>query len=144
MIVSSFVGIVAIVGFMPAASFLTQIPYNTVANYTFSVLPLFVLMCNLAFQSGLTEDAYIAARKWIGHWPGGLSIATVAGCAGFAATCGSSMATAVAMTKVAYPEMKKLGYDPRLSLGSIAAGGTLGHNNAEKRMPKQTSMESEG
>ena len=126
MIVSGFVGIMAIIGYLPASSYLAQIPFNYVANYTFSVLPLFVLMGNLAYHSGLTEAAYSTARKWIGNWPGGLAIATIGGCAGFAATCGSSMACALGMTKVAYPELKDQGYDPRISLGGIAAGGTLG------------------
>jgi len=83
-------------------------------------------MGELAYISGLTREAYSAAYKWLGRLPGGLAIATIGGCAGFAAVCGSSEATALTMGSVALPEMRRHKYDPRLATGCIAAGGTLG------------------
>jgi tripartite ATP-independent transporter DctM subunit len=83
-------------------------------------------MGELAYHSGLIIGAYFAAHKFIGHFPGGLALATILGCAAFSAICGSSIATASTMTSVAYPEMKRFKYDDRLALGSIAAAGTLG------------------
>jgi len=101
-------------------------PYRTAAAYTMSVIPLFVLMGNLSFYAGVSEDLYSTTYKLFGHLPGGLAMATTAGCAGFAATCGSSVATAVTMGSIAIPEMKKYKYAPSLAAGSLAAGGTLG------------------
>lgn len=94
--------------------------------YSLAVLPLFILMGNLASAGGLSRDLYDAAQALVGHFRGGLASATIVGCAGFAALSGSSIASAVTMGKVAYPEMKRRGYGDRLSTGSIAAGGTLG------------------
>jgi tripartite ATP-independent transporter DctM subunit len=103
-----------------------MIPYGTSSFYTFSVIPLFVLMGQFAFYSGMSKDIYSAVHKWMGHLPGGLGMATIAGCAGFAAISGSSLATAATMGTVALPEMRKYNYDMGLATGSIAAGGTLG------------------
>jgi tripartite ATP-independent transporter DctM subunit len=96
------------------------------ANYLTAVIPLFVFMGELAYLSGLTREAYSATYRWLGRLPGGLAMATIGGCAGFAAVCGSSEATALTIGSFALPEMRKHKYDPRLALGSIAAGGTLG------------------
>jgi C4-dicarboxylate transporter, DctM subunit len=121
-----FVGFGLITGWTGALSQLGISPFTNVASYTLTVIPLFILMGELAFHSGLIRGAYFAANKFIGHFPWGLAMATVFGCAAFSAICGSSIATASTMTSVAYPEMKRFKYDDRLSLGSIAAAGTLG------------------
>jgi tripartite ATP-independent transporter DctM subunit len=91
-----------------------------------TIIPLFVLMGNLASVSGLSRNLYDAAYAWVGHWRGGLASATVVGCSGFAALSGSSVASAITMGRVALPEMKRYDYDSRLATGSVAAGGTLG------------------
>jgi C4-dicarboxylate transporter, DctM subunit len=94
--------------------------------YTLSVIPLFILMGNFVARAGLAHELFAAAYAFIGHLRGGLAHATIMACAGFGAICGSSIATAATMGKVAYPSMKKLGYSDTLSTGVIAAGGTLG------------------
>lgn len=126
MAVVGFCGFWALHGSHVAFSNLPLIAFSTVNAYHFAVIPLFLLMSDFVGRSGIGENAYITARAWIGHIRGGLAMATVCACGLFAATSGSSMATAVAMGKVAYPEMKKLKYDPELSIGCIAAGGSLG------------------
>ena len=100
--------------------------YETGRNYTLSVVPLFILMGSFVTRAGMSQELFRAAYSFIGHLRGGLAMATVMACAGFGAICGSSIATAATMAKVAYPSMKKLGYSDALSTGSIAAGGTLG------------------
>ena len=100
--------------------------YETGRNYTLSVVPLFILMGNLVTRAGMSQELFRAANTCIGHLRGGLAMATVCACAGFGAICGSSIATAATMAKVAYPAMKELGYSDRLSTGAIAGGGTLG------------------
>lgn len=100
--------------------------YETGFAYTLSVIPLFILMGNFVARAGLAHELFQAAYAFIGHFRGGLAHATVAACAGFGAICGSSIATAATMSKVAYPSMKKLGYSDSLSTGVMAAGGTLG------------------
>src|SRR3954462_2410378 len=100
--------------------------YETGRNYTLSVVPLFILMGSFVTRAGMSQELFRAAYAFIGHLRGGLAMATVVACAGFGAICGSSIATAATMAKVAYPSMKKLGYSDALSTGSIAAGGTLG------------------
>jgi len=126
MAVSGFLGLFYIMGFSQALSILGAAPYRTAAAYTMSVIPLFVLMGNLSFYAGVSEDLYSTTYKLFGHLPGGLAMATTVGCAGFAATCGSSVATAVTMGSISIPEMKKYKYAPTLAAGSLAAGGTLG------------------
>lgn len=103
----------------------TQI-YETGRNYTLSVIPLFILMGNFVARAGMAQDLFRTAYAFVGHLRGGLAMATVVGCAGFGAICGSSIATAATFARVAYPEMKKFGYADYLATGSIAAGGTLG------------------
>ena len=121
-----FVGFIYLGSVQGALSIMGMEPFATVSSYTLSVLPMFVLMGQFAFHSGLSERLYYTAYKWLGHLPGGLSMATIGGCAGFAAVCGSSLATAATMGSVALPEMKRYNYDPSLATGSVAAGGTLG------------------
>jgi C4-dicarboxylate transporter DctM subunit len=121
-----FGGYVVLGSLKGGLSLLSTQPFDTCASYMLTVLPLFILMGELASEAGLIKGAYTAAQKWLGALPGGLAIATIGACAAFAAVCGSSMATAGAMTSVAYPEMKRYRYDPSLSTGCIAAGGTLG------------------
>ena len=103
-----------------------QVVHETGFAYTLSVIPLFILMGNFVAKAGLAHELFRAAYVFIGHLRGGLAHATIAACAGFGAICGSSIATAATMSKVAYPSMKKLGYSDSLSTGVIAAGGTLG------------------
>src|SRR5262245_7854557 len=100
--------------------------YETGRNYTLSVVPLFILMGNFVTRAGMSQELFRTAYAFIGHLRGGLAMATIAGCAGFGAICGSSIATAATFAKVAYPSMKKFGYSDRLATGAIAAGGTLG------------------
>lgn len=101
-------------------------PYSATASYNLVALPLFVLMGCMILYSGISVDLFNSANKWIGHLPGGMGMAGVAGCTGFAAVCGDSLSTAVTMGSVSLPEMQRLRYDPALSTGSLAAGGTLG------------------
>lgn len=121
-----FTGFAILAGLPGALTQLATAPYSQVASYTLTVIPLFILMGELAHSAGLIRGAYNAAQKLIGHWPGGLAMATTLGCSAFAAVCGSSLATASTMTAVAYPEMKRNKYNDTLALGSIAAAGTLG------------------
>jgi C4-dicarboxylate transporter DctM subunit len=121
-----FAGFAYLVGLDAAFGILRNVPYTSVASYSLSVVPLFVLMGAFTLHAGLSQDLYATAQKWLGHLHGGLSMATVAGCAGFAAISGSSMATAITMGRVVLPEMKRYNYDPALATGSIAAGGTIG------------------
>src|SRR5438094_2907463 len=100
--------------------------FETGRNYTLSVVPLFILMGNFVTRAGMSQELFRAAYSFIGHRRGGLAMATIIGCAGFGAICGSSIATAATFAKVAYPSMKKFGYADYLSTGAIAAGGTLG------------------
>ena len=121
-----FVGIGLTRGWDPALASTAQVVYETGFAYTLSVIPLFILMGNFVARAGLAHELFAAAEAFVGHFRGGLAHATVAACAGFGAICGSSIATAATMGKVAYPSMKKLGYSDTLSSGVIAAGGTLG------------------
>ncbi len=100
--------------------------YFQFTSYTMLVIPLFVFMGEIAFHSGISKRIYRTAHAWLGFIPGGLAVATIGACAGFAAICGSSTATAATMGTVALPEMRKHQYDPALASGTVAAGGTLG------------------
>jgi TRAP-type C4-dicarboxylate transport system permease large subunit len=127
-------GVVGIVGYAYmrdwtwAAAFATAQTkiYETGRNYALTVVPLFILMGNLVTRAGMSRELYRTAYAFIGHLRGGLAMATIVGCAGFGAICGSSIATAATFAKVAYPEMKKFGYSDALATGAIASGGTLG------------------
>ncbi|MBC5766308.1 TRAP transporter large permease [Ramlibacter albus] len=121
-----FGGIAYTRGLDPALASTAQVVYETGFAYTLSVIPLFILMGNFVARAGLAHELFEAAYAFIGHVRGGLAHATIAACAGFGAICGSSIATAATMSKVAYPSMKKLGYSDSLSTGVMAAGGTLG------------------
>jgi len=126
MFITGFAGFAYLVNVEAAIGLLKSTPFANASNYALTVIPLFVLMGQFAFYSGLSRELYETSYKWLGHLPGGLSIATIGACAGFASICGSSPATAATMGTVALPEMKKYGYADRLACGSVAAGGTLG------------------
>lgn len=121
-----FVGLGLLRGWSASAASAAQVVYETGFAYTLSVVPLFILMGNFVARAGLAHELFRAAYVFVGHVRGGLAHATILACAGFGAICGSSIATAATMSKVAYPSMKKLGYADYLSTGVIAAGGTLG------------------
>ncbi|RBI86707.1 C4-dicarboxylate ABC transporter permease [Rhodosalinus halophilus] len=105
---------------------LGQTGFDAAINYELSVVPLFVLMGNFVARARLAAELYDASNAFLGHRRGGLAMATVVACGGFSAICGSSLATAATMSKVAMPSMRRYGYNDRLAAGSIAAGGTLG------------------
>ncbi|MEP0942426.1 MAG: TRAP transporter large permease [Rhizobiaceae bacterium] len=113
-------------GWKIAYSNLAGETFEAASNFNLLVIPMFVLMGNLAGASGMSKDLFVAAYRWMGHMRGGLASATIAACAGFAALSGSSLASAVTMGRVALPEMKRYKYDDGLATGSVAAGGTLG------------------
>lgn len=113
-------------GIKTAMSNLSGETFEAASNYNLLVIPMFVLMGNLAGVSGMSADLFGAAYRWMGHLKGGLASATIAACAGFAALSGSSLAAAITMGRVALPEMKKFNYADSLATGSVAAGGTLG------------------
>lgn len=119
-------GTVAIIGLNPALSLLGQTFFDNSRSYSLSILPLFLMMGNFVVQSGIAQDLYNAAYAWLRHRRGGLAVATVFACGGFSSVCGSSLATASTMAKIALPSMRKYGYPDGLSTASIAAGGTLG------------------
>lgn len=121
-----FVGFGYAVGYESALGVLQTVPYTTFASQAMSVIPLFVLMGTLCFAAGMSEDLYYAVNAWIGHFRGGLAMATVGACALFAAISGSSLATVATLGKVAWPEMQRYKYDEALSTGAIAAGGSMG------------------
>ncbi len=121
-----FVGVGYLCGISSGTYILGIVPMAEGSSYTLTVIPLFVLMGQFAFLSGVSRDLYDTAYAWMGHFRGGLAMATILACGGFAAICGSSLATGATMAMVAIPEMDKYKYDPRLSTGCIAAGGTLG------------------
>src|ERR1700678_2510752 len=113
-------------GFAPALKLVGQTTMRTVTDYSFGVIPMFLLMGAFVSVSGISRELFRAANTFVGHWKGGLGIATVAACGGFAAICGSSVATAATFSAVAYPEMRRYNYPQSFATGVIAAGGTLG------------------
>src|SRR4051794_746909 len=121
-----FAGLWWMRGLGPSMASATTVVYETGFQYTLSVVPLFILMGNFVTRAGMSRELYRAAYTFVGHLKGGLAMATVIACAGFGAICGSSIATAATMTRVAYPSMRDHGYSDELSAGSISAGGTLG------------------
>lgn len=120
-----FAGLWYLRGYNAAADLSAQTIYGHLTNYNLIVLPLFILMGFFAYYAGITRDLYYAARQWVGHLPGGLALATIVGSAGFAAACGASTASAAVMGRIALPELKKFGYDDKVSTGCVAAGGTM-------------------
>src|SRR3954463_8012451 len=115
-----------IVGGGPALKMVGQTSMRIVTDYTFGVIPMFLLMGAIASRSGMSRELFQAANRFIGHWRGGLGLATIAACAGFAAISGSSVATAATFSTVAYPEMRRFDYPKSFATGVIAAGGPLG------------------
>lgn len=112
--------------FMPLLSQFKDLTYSTFSSYSLSIIPLFLLMGQLAALGGLSKSLFDAAEKWLGHHRGGVAMASVGACAGFGAICGSSLATAATMGQVALPELRRNGYSGALATGALAAGGTLG------------------
>jgi C4-dicarboxylate transporter, DctM subunit len=125
----AFVGVVGygvLAGWQPAFALVGQTSIDTVLTYTLSTLPLFIMMGNFIAKSGMADELYDVSYAFFGHRPGGLAHATVLASGGFSAVCGSSIATAATMCRVALPSMRRYGYDDKLATGTIAAGGTLG------------------
>ncbi|MFL4984756.1 MAG: TRAP transporter large permease [Xanthobacteraceae bacterium] len=119
-------GFAYLVGGGPALKNVGHTTMRTVTDYNFAVIPLFLLMGSFASTSGMSRELFRGANAFLGHLRGGLGIATIAACGGFAAICGSSVATAATFSTVAYPEMRRHGYPDSFATGVIAAGGTLG------------------
>ncbi len=115
-----------LVGFAPAMKLVGQTTMRTVTDYTFGVIPMFLLMGAFVSVSGISRELFRAANTWVGHWRGGLGIATIGACGAFAAISGSSVATAATFSAVAYPEMRRFNYPQSFATGVIAVGGTLG------------------
>ncbi|MGX5648855.1 TRAP transporter large permease [Hydrogenophaga borbori] len=126
MMVSGAAGFAAIVGVQPALSMFGGEVASSFASADLALIPIFLLMGNFASAAGLSTDLYRLADAFVGHRRGGLALATLGGCAGFGALCGSSLATVGTMHRVAYPEMLARGYPPHFAAGTIAVGGTLG------------------
>ncbi|HSB77734.1 MAG TPA: TRAP transporter large permease [Candidatus Methylomirabilis sp.] len=125
MALTGFLGFAVLSGITPALGLLKTVPYSTVASYTLTVIPLFILMGEMSFQSGISRDLYDGAHRWFGHLPGGLAMATIGAGAGFGAMCGSSAASTATFGSVALPEMRKYKYAPGFAAASVAAAGTL-------------------
>ena len=123
---AGFFGMTFLSGVKSGLGLMGTVPYSTTANYSMCVIPFFLLMGVFAYHAGVSRSLYHTAYKWLGHMRGGLAMATVTACGGFAAVSGSSLATAATMGTVALPEMKRYKYAPTLAVGSIAAGGTIG------------------
>ena len=126
MLATGMIGYASIAGFIPLFSFLKTQMYWQFTSFDLSVAPLFILMGQFASKAGLSQALFRAANVWLGHHRGGVAMAAVGGCAGFASISGSSLATAAIMGQVALPELKKYNYSGSLATGSLAAGGTLG------------------
>jgi C4-dicarboxylate transporter DctM subunit len=126
LIILGFAGLAIIIRVEPALSSIAIIAFERGTAYDFAVAPLFLLMSAFVSRSDIGKEAYEMARTWVGQFKGGLAMATSVAAGLFAACCGSSLASALAMGKIAYPEMKRHNYDSKLSTGIIAAGGTLG------------------
>lgn len=119
-------GFIYLRGAEAAMSMSAQWVVDSVTNYNFSVIPLFILMGGFIHHSGISRDLFTASYAWLGRFRGGLAMSGVVSCAGFSAVCGSSLATAATMTRVAVPSMREYRYNEGFSAGTIAAGGTLG------------------
>jgi tripartite ATP-independent transporter DctM subunit len=119
-------GIIHPGGFAAASAMAGQQILGLTLDFQYSVLPLFILMGTFVNHAALSDDLYEVAHRWLGHFRGGLALSTIAACAGFASMCGSSLATAATMAKVAVPSMRRYRYADSLSTGTVAAGGALG------------------
>ncbi|RPJ74562.1 MAG: TRAP transporter large permease subunit [Desulfobacteraceae bacterium] len=120
-----FLGICQLASVGAALPVIAQTLYGVASHYPFTIIPLFIVMGSLSGTAGMTRELYASFDAWFRRLPGGLGVATIAACAGFAAVCGSSVAATAAIGKVAIPEMRRFGYAPRLATGVVAAGGTL-------------------
>jgi tripartite ATP-independent transporter DctM subunit len=121
-----FVGFSTVVSWDAALSLFAKDIFDVFGSYNLTVIPLFILMGQISFHAGISTRLFDVAYKFIGHWPGGLAIATIGACTGFAAICGSTNATAATMAAVTLPEMRKYHYHDSLAAGVVAAGGSLG------------------
>ncbi|MBK1650196.1 TRAP transporter large permease [Rhabdochromatium marinum] len=126
MLLVGTIGTATLIGVEPSLSLLGQTVFDNSRNYSLSVLPLFLVMGNFVVQSGIAHELYDAAYAWLRHRRGGLAMATVVACSGFSSVCGSSLATAATMSRIALPSMRRFGYPDGLATASVAAGGTLG------------------
>jgi len=126
MAIIGFIGFACLVSFDASQNLVVKDIFSVFGSYNLTVIPMFVFMGQLAFHAGISTRLFNAAYKFIGHLPGGLAIATIGACAGFAAICGSTNATAATMAAVTLPEMKRYNYKPGLATGVVAAGGSLG------------------
>ena len=133
MMIVGFAGFGLIRGWGPALEMAGQQILDLALGYGFSVLPLFILMGVFVARAQLSDDLYEASNKWLGHFRGGLAMATVAACGGFAAISGSSLATAATMAKVAIPSMRRYKYADSLAAGTVAARGYVGHADTAQR-----------
>jgi len=122
----SFGGVAWMLGLTPAIGIVANTPFSFIANWTLSAVPMFLLMGFISYHAGLTAGLFEAAKAVLRRVPGALAISSIFACSGFAAVCGSSLATAAAMGRIAIPEMVRSGYAPSFATGSIAAGGTIG------------------
>ncbi len=123
---AGLVGFAYLGGIESALTLLAQDIFETLTSYPLSVIPMFILMGSFAYASGISRRLYRTSYTWVGQYRGGLTVATVLACSGFAAICGSTAATAATMGRIALPEMKKYGYDDVLATGTVASAGTLG------------------
>jgi tripartite ATP-independent transporter DctM subunit len=121
-----FTGFAYLNGMESALTLLAQDIFETLSSYPLSVIPMFILMGSFAYASGISQRLYRTCYTWFGQYRGGLTVATVMACSGFAAICGSTAATAATMGSIALPEMKKYKYDDKLATGTVASAGTLG------------------
>ncbi|MBR9972480.1 TRAP transporter large permease [Magnetospirillum sulfuroxidans] len=126
MLVGGSVGYAAVSGVMPLMAYFKNLAYGRFSVYDLSVVPLFLLMGNIASKGGLSRRLFMAANAFLGHFRGGVAMSAIGACAAFGAICGSSLATAATMGQVALPELRRCKYSPALSTGALAAGGTLG------------------
>ncbi|MGG5822239.1 TRAP transporter large permease [Falsiroseomonas sp. HW251] len=126
MLIVGMGGYVHILDWTALGNYLKTTPYHLFANYTLSVIPLFILMGALAERGGLARDLFAAANALLGRRPGGMAMGVIGACACFGAVCGSSVATTATFGRAALPELRRYNYDPGFSTGTIAVGGTLG------------------
>ena len=126
MLLAGFLGVGVLRGWEPALETVSQQIIDVALNTNFAVLPMFLLMGAFVYRAALSDDLYDCANAWLGHFKGGLAMATIAACGGFSAISGSSAATAATMAKVAVPSMRRFNYSDSLAAGTVAAGGTMG------------------